>query len=617
MLELAELTLAVSGNILIERASWRTGHGHRIGVVGRNGAGKSTLLRAIAGEFPVDSGILKIGTQERVGYLPQHAVSGSSRTLWDEAASGMLRVIAAKQELESAEEAVLLEEAEAELRLEAALERWRLVGGPSAAERVGEVLYGLGFGVEDWQKSCEQFSGGWQMRIALARLLLSEPTILLLDEPTNHLDMQARGWLSRFLAHYPHTVLIVSHDRHLLDEAVDQILEVIDGRLDSYSGNFTGWIRQKAERRAQALAAVEAQQRQIEHLNSYIDRFRYKATKASQAQSRIKTLEKMERVEAPEEEFIPKLRLPVPEASAAEPLELRKAVIGWPNRPPIFSGLNLILERGQRLVLLGLNGSGKSTLLSALAGKLPLQGGQRVMAKGVRIGYYTQDQARDLPGDLNGLEHVLDACPMASPASARSVLGALGLGGELALQKIQTMSGGEKARVALAVLALRAHEVLLMDEPTNHLDVVTVEVLVRALQDYVGALVVVTHDRFLVEQVATHVALLQGGKLEIHEGVREEDFEPATQKRGAKQEAGAGALVREEQQKQNKQLRAEKKRLAEVERLIEKAETRLGLIDAELCAPGVGHKRLAELGMEREAVEEELAGLMVEWEGLV
>ncbi len=616
MLDLVDLTLAVAGNILLDRVTWRINPGQRVGLVGRNGAGKSTLLKAICGKFPIDSGELKIRPDLVVGYLPQHAVSDSVRPLWEEVASGMTRIQTAKAAVERAEAAMAAGEEKALERLEKALEVWRLAGGPSADERVGEVLHGLGFTKEDWTKTCDTFSGGWQMRIALARLLLAEPTILLLDEPTNHLDMAARAWLGKFLARYPHTVLIVSHDRHLLDQAVSHIAELVDGRLDVYSGNFTYWMKNREERRNQQQAAFESQQEEIERLQRYIDRFRYAANRATQAQSRIKALDRMDKIDAPEEEFIPTLRLPEPEVGILEPLALRKAAFGW-GEQPMYENLDFSLEKGMRVALLGPNGAGKSTLLKALAGTLPLKSGRRLVGKGIRIGIYSQDLSRELPPDEVALDHVVASWPLAQPQRARAVLGSLGLPGELALRKIGSLSGGEKARVALACIALRPHEVLLLDEPTNHLDVVTVEVLVEALAAYTGALLVVTHDRFLVERVATHVAHVLPGKVELHEGVRPEDFEPVSLQRAM--EGGSAPESAEDFNNRKKQAREREKarrRVEQLGQLIEATEGKLGEVDGELCTPGLDHRKVTALSQQRAALEQQIAAYYEEWERL-
>ncbi len=613
MIRLEQVTLAPGGADLLVDADWHIRPGESVGLVGRNGTGKTTLLRAIIGELSPDHGRVVVRAGMSVGYLPQQAVSGSTETVWVEVASRMERLQRLKAELEAAEHAVAGGNIEAVARLDGAIEAYRMAGGFSQEERIGEVLYGLGFTPQDWHRPCETFSGGWQMRIALARLLLSEPDVALLDEPTNHLDMMARSWLASFLAASPITTVIVSHDRHLLDKVARRIVEVRDRTLHHYTGNFTAFLSARELRIEQHQSAYQRQQEEIAKLTRFVERFGAKATKAAQARSRQKQLDRIERIEAPKARRLPRFRLPPAPAGDLNTITLRKVTLGWEPDTPILQDIDLIVERGQRLAVLGRNGSGKSTLLSALSGTLKPLAGQRRVGDRIRLGVFTQDLAADLPPDRTALEHVSDCAPMTPPVQIRATLGALGLAGGAALRPIGALSGGEKARVALAALTARPNNVLLLDEPTNHLDTETVEVLVRALAGFEGAMVLVTHDRYLVEQVATHVLRVSGGGIAIHEGVRPADLEPMPAESRSAAEEGTGAAAHAARKRQQRERARMARRLEAVEEAIDAAEVSIAELDAALCAPGADY---AALGIARAESAAALEALMAEWEAL-
>ena len=613
MLRLEEVSLWAGDQVLLEAATLHLPPGHKVGLVGRNGCGKTTLLRAIAGERAVDGGRVVVRNGARVGYLPQTAVSGSTRPLWDEARSRMDRLNALQTALDDAT-AALGADAASIAAHEQAETAFRLAGGYAIEERVGEVLHGLGFRPEDWRRSCETFSGGWQMRIALARLLLSEPDLLLLDEPTNHLDLHARAWLADWLAASSSTLLLVSHDRHVLDHAADRVVEIAGQRLHFFTGRFSDWLVERQQRHAQALAAYEAQQEEIERLERFVERFRYKATKAKQAQSRQKTLDRMDRLEAPEREPPPRYVLPPAPPSAPVAVELTAASLGWD--APVLRDVELVIERGQRIAVLGPNGGGKSTLLAALAGRLRPEGGRVVRGRDVLLGVFTQDLAQALPTEKTGLDHLLAESPSTLARDARAALGALGLHGDLALRPIGSLSGGEKARVALALFAVRKCNVLLLDEPTNHLDVVTVDVLARALRFWDGAIVFVTHDRFLVEAVATHVAHVQGGQVLLHEGVRADDFLPVDATARETAGAGEGAEAHAERKRRQREHDRLRRRAGEIEAAIEAAEAEIAGVDAALVESGADHEAIAMLARRRAEADARIAALFAEWEAI-
>jgi ATP-binding cassette subfamily F protein 3 len=612
MLRFENATVAVGGVDLLEGVDWHVPPGAKVGLVGRNGTGKTTLLRVAAGEHLLDSGKVERRANTRLGYLHQHSKVPPGRIVWEEVRSGMTALLTLEAELKRAEQAVERGEPGAVEKAERIAERFRLAGGYAMDERVGEVLAGLGFRKADWERPCETFSGGWQVRIALAKLLLAEPELLLLDEPTNHLDILARTWLAGFLGRSDQAVVVVSHDRHLLDRVTDRIVEVRNQRLHHFTGNFSSWMKQRTLRIEQEQAAYESQQEEIERLERFVDRFRAKATKAAQAQSRQKVLDKMDRLDAPEGEKDPRLNLPDAPPCSEEVVVIEEAALGWPGGPAVLQVDELVLSRGMRVALLGPNGAGKSTLLHSLAGGLPLQSGRRRVGRGVRVGFFTQDLARDLPADEPAVKVVALQAPMAPESKVRAALGALGLTGEMALRLVGSLSGGEKARVALAGFCVRPANLLLLDEPTNHLDVVTVEVLIGALQEFTGALVVSTHDRHLVEAIATHVAVIREGRLEIREGVRPEDFElsPLRADEASKNEVAAQSHAARKQEK--RETDKMKKRLVEVQRLIEAEDEALARLDASLGEETVG-ARIVALAKERAQRAERQEALYAEW----
>ncbi|MBN2800062.1 MAG: ABC-F family ATP-binding cassette domain-containing protein [Deltaproteobacteria bacterium] len=615
MIQLVDVTMSAGTRELLSGASLHIHPGDRVGLVGRNGTGKTTLLRLFLGDNRPDAGSCTVRPGVEVGYLPQQAVSGSTQPLWDEARSGMRALNALHARYQAAERAVAAGEEGSVERFDAVSEAFRLEGGYAMDERVGGVLHGLGFSKEDWGKTCDTFSGGWQMRIALARLLLSDAQLLFLDEPTNHLDIVARTWLARELTRVGRTVVVVSHDRYLLDRVTTRTVEVAGGRLHAFSGGFSDWLKERALRFEQAQAAYASQKAEIERLERFVDRFRAKATKAAQAKSRQRQLDKMERLDAPETEGVPRYTLPEPPPSSHELLTLLQASAGY-GGAPVFQGVELHLAREMRVAVLGPNGCGKSTLLKALSGELSLLRGRRRVGEGARVGVFSQDLAQALPGDLTGLEYLGTVAPEVTLTTAWSRLGALGLGGERAQQPIRSLSGGEKARVALAALAVRPHNALLLDEPTNHLDAVTAEVLVEALKSWGGAVMMVSHDRHLVEQVATHVLRFGPDGAELIEGVRPEHFEIAALVRGEGEERSGGGESWDDRKRlaraREKARRQADKVLARIERL----EAKVAALDAELFERGADFEVAARLGKEQAALHQEIEARFAEWEAL-
>mmetsp|Transcript_136006 Transcript_136006/g.235939 ORF Transcript_136006/g.235939 Transcript_136006/m.235939 type:complete len:865 (-) Transcript_136006:849-3443(-) len=534
-LVLEEADISVGSNQLLEGVNFKIMPNERWGIVGPNGTGKSTLLKAITGQDPVKlaSGRLVLHPTFRVGYLEQKGVSGSTATVREEVASRMDRVQKAKAALEEAEARIMeMNPDDVDAMTDAlnvladAQSEFELAGGYDVDAKVARVLKGLGFKEEDYDRSCTSFSGGWQMRIALARLLLSEPELLILDEPTNHLDAAAKKWIAEYLSQYKGTVLIVSHDENLLRRATSSIAEVRNKKLDLYkSRSFDQWGVEREEREARAIALWERQEEEIARLQTFVDKYGASATKASAAQSRVKMIEKLraEQIEKPTgvKTFRPKLNLPPPPPCYEEQLELTDAAFGWGEKP-IVTGVSLRIDKGFRIVVRGPNGAGKSTMLRALSGDLPLKSGKRREGEGLKLGFFQQDLAQELPQDkiavdvvqMAGLEHN----PLLTARETRTTMGALGLSGDKSIREIGYLSGGEKARVALARFALVPHNLLLLDEPSNHLDIETVESLTDALKSFKGAVVVVSHDRNFCESLGcTHVITVEDGKAVMEE----------------------------------------------------------------------------------------------------
>ncbi|MCO4746850.1 MAG: ABC-F family ATP-binding cassette domain-containing protein [Proteobacteria bacterium] len=612
MIRLQDITVGFAGVSLLEDASWHVRQGAHLGLVGRNGTGKTTLLRVMAGELTPDHGKVLLRGNMRVGWLPQHTVAASKQSVWKEASSKMDRLHALKRRLDKTQAAAESGDAHAVARLAEDTEAFAHAGGYRVDEKIGEVLHGLGFGADTWHRPCDSFSGGWQMRIALARLLLSEPDVALLDEPTNHLDLPTRSWLARYLARAEFAFVVVSHDRHLLDHAVNGIAEVRHKQLATYSGNFTKFLAERDLRDAQHDAAFEKQKVEIARLERFVERFGAKATKAAQARSRVKRLDKMERLEAPRKSRLPRYKLPpAPEADHTA-MKLVDATVGFGDGPAILTKVNFQLDRGMRIALLGPNGCGKSTLLKAMAGQLPLREGRRVPGGRLRMGVFDQDVASRLPEEMTPLTSIAEAAPLVEPERIRAVLGALGLSGNGALRQMSELSGGERARVVLASLSIRSHTALLLDEPTNHLDAETVEVLVRALADFEGAMLFVSHDRYVVEALATHVGLVRDGGVELFEGVRPEHFEFQSPGAAKKEKSGGDDYADRKRKARERERLA--KSVTKIEAAIASAEERLAVAETALAEVGHDYAKAAEADAACRAINEEIDGLMSQWE---
>jgi ATP-binding cassette subfamily F protein 3 len=496
--------------------------------VGANGTGKSTLLRMLAGMESPDEGSLTMMKGLTAGYLPQDGLSLSGRTVFAECLTVFsdLRSLEREQQ-ELAHCMAELDPAGEEYRRVA--QRFQQVDGEFRARdgyaieaQIGMVLSGLGFSKSDWQRRTEEFSGGWQMRIALARLLLEKPNLLLLDEPTNHLDLEARNWLETYLASYPHAFLLVSHDRYFLDVTVRQIVELWNKAAHFYSGNYSAYEKQKQERRAQLEAAQKNQQDRIRQLEAFISRFRYQATKAKQVQSRIKELDRIDRIELPPEEKSIRFRFPQPKPSGRVVAQFAGVAKSY-GKTEVFAGVQFMIERGDRVALVGVNGAGKSTLIKILAGLEPVTRGEYILGHNAEPDYFAQDQYKELDPGLRLIDDLGAIAPRATLTELRTVLGCFLFSDDDVFKSIGVLSGGERNRYALARMLMQPSNFLLLDEPTNHLDLRAKDVLLNALQEFTGTVVFVSHDRYFIDRLATRVFEVAGGSVTTYSG-NYEDF---------------------------------------------------------------------------------------------
>jgi ATP-binding cassette subfamily F protein 3 len=510
MLQIKSLGKAFRGEWLFRSLDLQINERDRIGLVGDNGTGKSTLMKITAGLISADEGEV-IGARDLTfGYLPQDGLFAHGRTLLEEVLSIFESLTSLEREIRR------LEHELADMRhsgpeYEKKLERYSLISqqfrlkeGYAVEAKAGAVLLGLGFTQRDFQRPCEDFSGGWQMRIALAKLLLQQPNLLLLDEPTNHLDLEARNWLEGYLQTYPNALVLVSHDRYFLDATIQRILEIRSRAVHFYKGNYADFLRQREERLAQLLAEYETQQKEIARIKAFADKFRYKATKAAQVQSRLKDLERMRRIEIPPEAKPIRLRFPEGPRTGRTVLELSNVSAGY-GETAVFRNLNYMLEKGERVALVGPNGAGKSTLMKILAGRLPLFEGQRKEGHNVIVSYFSQDQDELLTSAKTVWEEVYAVAPNHIVPQLRTLLGCFLFSGDDIEKPVSVLSGGERSRLVLCKLLLSPANCLLLDEPTNHLDIRSKDILMDSLRDYEGTLVFVSHDRYFLDGLATKV----------------------------------------------------------------------------------------------------------------
>ncbi len=523
MIQLSAAGKRYGHKLLFEGADWLITNHDRVGLVGANGTGKSTLLKILAEMETLDYGSLSTAKGISAGYLPQDGLALSGRSVFAECMSVFSKLRAMEQEMEDLTGRMSeLDHASSEYsqvaeRYQRIEHEFRARDGYAIEAQVGSVLMGLGFQKNDWPRQTEEFSGGWQMRIALAKLLLQKPNLLLLDEPTNHLDLEARNWLEEYLTSYPYTFILISHDRYFLDVTVNKIVEIWNKRIYFYPGNYEKFLSQKTQRREQLDAAYRNQRERIEQLEVFINRFRYQATKAKQVQSRIKELEKIERIELPEEEKTIHFSFPQPKASGRIVAEFAGVAKSYGEKE-VFRDVSFMIERGDRIALVGVNGAGKSTLIKLLADAEDLTQGEYKLGHNVQADYFAQDQYKELDQDSRILDDLGRVSPQSRETELRSLLGCFLFSGEDVFKRIGVLSGGERNRYALLRMLLHPANFLLLDEPTNHLDMRAKDVLLEAISKYTGTVVFVSHDRYFIDNLATRVFEIGEGRVEVYPG---------------------------------------------------------------------------------------------------
>jgi ATP-binding cassette subfamily F protein 3 len=632
MIQLTGAAKRYGPKILFENTDWLVTPNERTGIVGANGTGKSSLLKVLAGIEGLDSGNMTVQKGLTFGYLPQEGLSLSGRTVFAECMTVFADLRALEDEQEQLTHRMAeLDPSSAEYeqvadRFHRAESEFRARDGYAIEAQVGTVLSGLGFSQRDWKRHTEEFSGGWQMRIALAKLLLEKPNLLLLDEPTNHLDLEARNWLEGYLSSYPHAFVLVSHDRYFLDVTVRKILELWNKGLHFYTGGYTRFEQLKDERRAQLQAAYANQQDRVRQLEAFINRFRYQATKAKQVQSRIKELERMDKIDIPPEEKTIHFSFPQPKPSGRVVAEFKNIAKSYGDHS-VFSGANFIIERGDRVALVGINGAGKSTLIKILAGTETVSTGEYTLGHNAQPDYFAQDQYKELDAGARLVDDLANVAPRATNTELRSILGCFLFSEDDVFKSIGVLSGGERNRYALARMLMMPSNFLLLDEPTNHLDMRAKDVLLTALQDYTGTVVFVSHDRYFIDRLATRIFEIEEGRVTVYPGNyedylwRKEGGGPQPQQHaGTSVEKPAESSVDGVSKPPEKRVNPLKlKRMQERRAAIEEQVTRLEAEIADYEASLTNFVSMEETRRTSELLEarrSDLTALLAEWENV-
>lgn len=508
MLQISGLTYRIAGKLLLENASVTVPAGHKIGIVGRNGSGKTTLYKLILGELESDDGQIRIRKSAKVGQVAQEA-PGGPETLLETVLASHKELVALHLEAENCKDPDRIAEIH---------ERLQDIGAYEAEARAAMILSGLGFSDSEQRRACSEFSGGWRMRVALACTLFTQPDLLLLDEPTNYLDLEGVLWLENFIKNYPYTILIISHDRDLLNQAASAIVHLEDKGLTFYGGNFDKFEKTYREQKILQRAAIKKQSLERAHIEKYIERFRYKASKAKQAQSRIKMLERMEPLAAMAEEHTVQFNFPNPQELAPPLIAIENLNVGYEENKPILRNLNMRIDMEDRIALLGQNGNGKSTFAKLLSGRLDPMAGEIKRSRKLSIGYFAQHQQDELDKDGTPLTHLATLMKGSSETQVRARLGGFGFGVDKAANKISTLSGGEKARLLFALMSFKAPQMIILDEPTNHLDMDSRQSLIHAINEYEGAVIIISHDSYLVEACADKIMVVENGTVQNFDG---------------------------------------------------------------------------------------------------
>ncbi len=619
MLTITDLTFRMQGRLLLENTSLAVPMGARVGFVGRNGTGKTTLFKLITTEYGPETGSLKLRRNMRIGQVAQEA-PGTEVSLLDTVLEADIERSALMAEAETATDPSRI--ADIHTRLGD-------IEAHSAEARAGAILHGLGFDAAAQARPCSDFSGGWRMRVALAAVLFSEPDLLLLDEPTNYLDLEGTLWLENYIARYRHTVIIISHDRDLLNKCCNTIVHLENRQLTSYKGNYDFFEKTRAERMALQTKMKAKQDAKRAHMQAFVDRFKAKASKATQAQSRVKALEKMAVISAVQDTDVAPLHFPSPEKQVASPIiNMERASVGYETGKPVIGGMDLRIDADDRIALLGANGNGKSTFAKLISGRLSVMDGRVTRAEKLRVAMFAQHNMDDLVPDQTPIDHVRKLMPNDPEAKVRGRVARMGLGAEKMETKARSLSGGEKARLLLGLATFNKPHLLILDEPTNHLDIDTRESLVMALNDYSGAVILISHDRHLVEASAERLWLVHDGTVGPYEGDLE-DYRrlilkgPGTpsSKKDAREprskpavELSAGEKRRKEAARRENQADT-RKRIQKLESIMKKAEEAIKKLDKLLATASTERdsKRIRDLATKKAEFERRLVEVEEEW----
>ncbi len=637
MLSASGLSVSHGARTLFADVSIRITSGQRVALVGGNGAGKTTLVEILVGLRPPDRGDVHRPKDLRLGYLPQELSDHPTGRVIDEVLAGAEMIRDLEIELTDLTQRIATTIGDEHDRVLAAYgeaqSRFEQLGGYALEASARRILAGLGFSESDAERPFTELSGGWRMRAALARLLLDHPDVLILDEPTNHLDTDSVAWLEQTLRDYPGAVLFVSHDRDFIDAVAQRVIELSNGSAAEYIGGFAEFVVQREDRIAQLQATAAQQERRIAHTERFIERFRYKATKARQVQSRIKTLEKLERIEVPQrEELVARYAFPAPQRSARVVADVEDATVGYDGEP-VLSGVNLVVERGHKLAVVGPNGAGKSTLLRMLTGELAPMSGTSQLGANVDVAHFAQHQVDVLPLDRTVLQVFTGAAgPQPKNRNLRTVLGSFGFSGDAVDRKVGDISGGERTRLALAICLVNPVNLLILDEPTNHLDLPSCDLLEDALTAYPGTVLLVSHDRHLIRSIADDLLEVRNGRVTLHSGVDEAVLTPsftggaagpsttpppkATAKAPAVKKAQAQAARQPDRPKRQNPARDLRNRVQRAERELVAAEAAVSELNRQLSDPELytDPDRAKQLSEEFGVAKDRAAHLMTEWE---